>query len=52
MSELKPCPFCGCPASIYDYKHNETPLGYDVHCLGCEATTRSYKRVVNKKEGE
>jgi len=37
---------------MYDYKHNETSMGYDVHCLGCEATTRSYKRVVNKKEGE
>lgn len=62
MSELKPCPFCGCPASIYDYKHNEMPLGYDVHCLGCEVTTKSYKtkeeaieqwntRVADKKEG-
>lgn len=37
VTELKPCPFCGSKAEIYDYDNV-----CHVHCTGCDAKTADY----------
>ena len=38
MTALKPCPFCGGEATIYEDRHENITYGYTVACDNCCAT--------------
>lgn len=41
--ELKPCPFCGEKAELYEQKHREHPSTYYVRCKGFCVRQIDYK---------
>lgn len=45
MSELKPCPFCGCTAVLFENRgaNNQMPL-YGVTCMNCTARIYGYAK--------
>lgn len=46
LVELKPCPFCGGVAELYEHKTFINPLalsGFYIKCQGCKVTTAYYK---------
>lgn len=46
MEKLKPCPFCGGIAGLYEHKTFINPLAlgsFYIKCLDCKVTTKYYK---------
>lgn len=41
--KLKPCPFCGGEAELYEQKHREYPSTYHVYCKGYCVKQKDYK---------
>lgn len=45
MSKLKPCPFCGGEAAIYNYEKMLTGQYKMVECKKCHCTSEKFKKV-------
>ena len=45
MSKLKPCPFCGGEAAIYNYEKMLTGQYKMVECKTCHCTSEKFKKV-------